>query len=328
MVTKFGVLLPHFGDIATRERLIDGAIQMEEWGFDAVFCRDNLMFRGHGFEPRGTRMVDPFTTLTAIAAVTKKILLGTATLVPIRHPLVTSQLLGGINHIAGDGRLSIAIGAGGQKESFDAVGIPWADRVDMVREHVEIMKLSWTGEGVSHEGRFYSFDNVTIDPRPPADTPIWYGGSTPASVRRALEYCDGWFPGRCDMRTLDKRLAQLDEGAEERGIERPFVGIVPIISIGTSRDEALAAINVPGLLKEARERKFWTGPFERPEDLEGVLIAGSPDDCITEIGKFIQRGVDQLVIDFRMRPEEYDEQLAWLAGDVLPGVKELAAAQA
>lgn len=327
MTTKFGVLLPHFGDIATRERLIEGAIQIEEWGFDAVFCRDNLMFRGHGFEPKGTRMVDPFTTLTAIGTVTKKILLGAATLVPIRHPLVTSQLLGGMHLVAGDDRLSIAIGAGGQKPSFDAVGVPWDERVELVREYVEVIKLSWTDENVSHHGRFFSFSNVTIDPRPPANTPIWYGGSTPASVRRALEYCDGWFPGRCDMRTLDKRLKQLEDGAQERGQNRPFVGIVPIISIGSSRDDALASVNVAGLLEEARSRKFWTGPFEKSEDLEGILIAGSPEECIGEIGRFVDRDVDQIVFDFRMRPDEYDEQLARLAHEVLPGVKELAGAK-
>jgi alkanesulfonate monooxygenase SsuD/methylene tetrahydromethanopterin reductase-like flavin-dependent oxidoreductase (luciferase family) len=273
-------------------------------------------------------MVDPFTTLISIGNVTKHLILGMATLVPIRHPLVTSQLIGGMSFVTGAERLSIAIGAGGQKASFDAVEGPWDRRVDMVKEYVEVMKLTWTGEGVSHSGEFFSFENVTIDPRPPADTPIWYGGSTPASVRRTFEYCDGWFPGRCDMRTLDKRLEQMDDLSAERGIERPYVGIVPIITIGKSREDALAPINVEGMLEEARGRRFWTGPFEKAEDLEGVLIAGSPDECIAEVGKFIDRGIDQLVFDFRMRPEEYDQQVAWLARDVLPGVQELAAARA
>lgn len=323
-MTRFGLLLPHFGDKANRSRVIDRAVQIENWGFDSVWTRDNLTFRGHGFEPQGTRLMDPFITLTAIATLTKRLTVGTATLVPIRHPLVTSQLLGGIDNVAGPGRLVVGIGAGGQKASFDALGLPWEDRVDLVREHVEILKLSWSGEGVAYSGRWHSFEDVTIDPRPAPHTPIWYGGSTPASVRRALEYCDGWFPGRCDMRTLDIRLEALRTGAADAG-KTMATGIIPLVSIASNRQDALDAINIEGLMGEAQRQKFWVGPFDTPDDLAGVLIAGSPDDCIKQVGEFIDRGMGELVFDFRMRPNDYDSQLEILATEVLPAVKELAA---
>jgi alkanesulfonate monooxygenase SsuD/methylene tetrahydromethanopterin reductase-like flavin-dependent oxidoreductase (luciferase family) len=321
-MTRFGLLLPHFGDLATRSRVVDRCVQIEEWGFDSVWTRDNLTFRGHGFEPQGTRLMDPFTTLTAIAALTRKLTVGTATLVPIRHPLVTSQLLGGIETIAGPGRLIVGIGAGGQKASFDVLGLPWDDRVDLVKEHVEVLRASWQGEDVSFSGRWTQFEGVTIDPRPPADTPIWYGGSTPASVRRAVEYCDGWFPGRCDLRTLDVRMAALKEQAAQVG-KQMSTGIIPLVSIASNREEALAAINLDGLMAEAQRQKFWLGPFETPDDLAGILIAGSPTECIEQIGEFVNRGVGELVFDFRMRPADYDQQLEILATEVLPAVQEL-----
>ena len=206
MSTRFGLLLPHFGQAANVDRVVGGAPQFEEWGFSAVFVRDNLMFRGHGFEPPGTTMMDPFTTLAAIAASTERLTVGFATLVPIRDPVVTSQLLGGLSNLAGPGRFLVGIGAGGQKDSFRALGIDWDSRTELVKEYVQVMRTTWMGEHVKHRGEFFQFEDVTIDPRPPPDTPIWYGGSTPASVRRALEYCDGWFPGRCPLKTLDRRL--------------------------------------------------------------------------------------------------------------------------
>lgn len=323
MATQIGILLPHFGYMANKERVIDKAPQLEEWGFNSVWVRDHLMFQPHEFEPQSTTFMEPFTTLTAIAAITKNLIVGTATVIPFRHPLVTSQLYGGLSAVAGPGRVIAGIGAGTPKKPFQATGQSWDQRVQMVKELGEILKLTWSQPNASYKGEIWEFEGVTIDPHPPADTPIWYGGSTPASVRRALEYCDGWFPGRCPMKTFDKLLARVRKGGEEQG-RKMGVGIIPVISVDKNREAALEKVNVEGLLEEGRSRKFWDGPFETADDLEGILIAGSPEDCINEIKKFIDRGVDQLVLDFRMRPSDYDDQVAWVARDILPAVKELA----
>ncbi len=324
MTTEFGILLLHFGHTARRETVIDQAPQLESWGFDAVWTRDHLEFQPHGFEKASSVFMEPFTTLTAIATITKKLKVGTATTIPFRHPLVTSQLYGGLAAVAGPGRIIAGIGAGAPKKPFAATQIPYDDRFDEVKELAEILRLTWSGPHVSYHGRLHSFDDVTIDPRPEANTPIWYGGSTPASVRRTLEYADGWFPGRCPMKSFDKYLARVRKGEKEQG-RHIGVGIIPCISIAKSREEAVAAVDVHGLLEEAHERKFWDGPFEDADDLDGILIAGTPDQCIGEIKKFIDRGVDQVVFDFRLRPDDYAEQVAWLARDILPVVKRMAA---
>ncbi|HUY74103.1 MAG TPA: LLM class flavin-dependent oxidoreductase [Candidatus Dormibacteraeota bacterium] len=327
MTTEFGVLLLHFGHTASKEAVVDQAPQLEEWGFNSVWTRDHLEFQPHGFEKPSTIFMEPFTTLTAIAAITTHLKVGTATTIPFRHPLVTSQLYGGLSAIAGPGRVIAGIGAGAPKKPFTATGIPYDQRFTAVKELAEILRLTWSTPNASYQGEMYQFENVTIDPHPPADTPIWYGGSTPASVRRALEYCDGWFPGRCPLKSFDKYLARVRKGAEEQG-RHVAAAIIPCISIARSREEAVAAVDVEGLLEEAHERKFWDGPFETADDLDGILIAGTPDECIGEIKKFVDRDVDQLVFDFRLRPDDYKEQVAWLARDILPAVRELAAAKA
>ncbi len=320
MSTKYGLLLPHFGYTATKERVIDQAPQLEEWGFDSVWMRDHLMFQPHEFERQSTKFFEPFTTLTAIAATTKKLLVGTAVTVPFRHPLVTSQLYGGLSLVAGPGRLIAGIGAGTPKKAFDATGLPFEERYRLVRELGEILRLTWSGEKSSYQGRFFQFEGITIDPHPPADTPIWYGGATMSSVKRALSYCDGWMPGRCVFSEFDKLLEYLRSKAAEKG-RTMGVGIIPVMSIDRDRETALAKINLEGLLEEARHRKDWTGTFDTADDLAGMLIAGSPEDCVRQIQQFIDRGVDQLVFDFRMRPDEYDEQVRILATDVLPALR-------
>ncbi len=322
--TEFGILLLHFGHTARRETVIDQAPQLEEWGFDSVWTRDHLEFQPHGFEKPSSVFMEPFTTLTAIATLTTRLKVGTATTIPFRHPLVTSQLYGGLSAVAGPGRIIAGIGAGAPKKPFTATGMPYEDRIQAVKELAQILKLTWSGPRVSYEGELYRFEDVTIDPRPPADTPIWYGGSTPASVRRVLEYADGWFPGRCPLRSFDTYLARVRKGAKEQG-RHLGVGIIPCISIARSREEAVAAVDIRGLLEEAHERKYWEGTFESADDLEGLLIAGTPDQCIADVKKFIDRGVDQVVFDFRLRPDDYREQVAWLARDILPAVKRMAA---
>jgi alkanesulfonate monooxygenase SsuD/methylene tetrahydromethanopterin reductase-like flavin-dependent oxidoreductase (luciferase family) len=98
-------------------------------------------------------------------------------------------------------------------------------------------------------------------------------------------------------------------------------GIIPLVSVAGSREAALDAVNVEGLMAEARRQRFWEGPFETPDDLSGVLIAGSPDQCAAQIGEFVERGVDEVVLDLRMRPADFDEQVRLLAEEVLPRVQ-------
>lgn len=314
-MTSFGILLPHFGTLATRERVIVGAAQLEEWGFDAVWARDNLVFRSYQLEPAGTRFMDPYTTLAAIGATTERLVLGLSVVVPIRHPLVTSQLLGGVAVVAGSDRLIVGVGAGGQQASFTALGLDFAARVRMAREMVEVFHRVWGGATASFDGDYYRFHDIAIDPTPSPDTPILYGGSTPASVRRALELADGWMPGRCPLRTLDERLGQL-----RRSNRRMKVGLIPVVSMASRKEDALRAANAEGFLSLARQERWWHGPFTSTDDLRGLLIAGTPDECIAEITALMGRGIDYLAFDFRMRPEDYDGQVAWFASEVLPAL--------
>jgi alkanesulfonate monooxygenase SsuD/methylene tetrahydromethanopterin reductase-like flavin-dependent oxidoreductase (luciferase family) len=313
---NIGVLLPHFGPHSSFERLVEFTPRLEAMGFASVWVRDNLGFTGgHGFEDRGSTFVDPFVTLTAIANRTTTLTLGTATIIPIRPHAITAQLVGSLCYMA-PGRVILGVGAGNVPKAFALSGMPFDQRYDLARDMVGVIR-ALSEPDASYSGPTVSFEHATVEPAAPGDLPIWYGGSTNQSVDRAIEYADGWMPGRCPMAVFDEKLARLraKEGDRKQG-----VGIVPVISLGRTREEAISKVNIPGLLEEARERPAWqkAGPFDNADSLEGILVAGTAQDVAERLEAFAQRGVDQLVLDFRLRMDSYEDSLHQIAEDVLP----------
>ena len=191
---QFGVLLPHFGKEASPSRLIDGSRMCEELGFHSVWVRDHLLWHPHGMEKSGLKFVEPFVTLSAVAAVTKKIILGIAVLVPVRWPLKVSQDLASLSYIAG-GRVIAGMGLGFNPAELATVGLRIEDRIEILRETVEIARLIWKENDASYRGKIFSFENVTIEPKPAEPIPIFCGGSTRAAIQA----------GRRILRRMDSR---------------------------------------------------------------------------------------------------------------------------
>jgi alkanesulfonate monooxygenase SsuD/methylene tetrahydromethanopterin reductase-like flavin-dependent oxidoreductase (luciferase family) len=325
-MTKYGLLLPHFGEEADREKLLEGSKRAEELGFDSVWVRDHLVFEPHGeMEKPNRTFYDALTTLTAIGAVTKTIELGTGSLIPFRHPLITALMVGTMTQLVGP-RVILGYGAGTFDHEFDAIGMSGADRVELVRSNAEILRRVMTENDVSYKDDYFEFSDVTIEPKPiGGKVPFWYCGATPRSARLAVEFCDGWMPGRISMGTLNKRINDIRTMSEEQSKNMPTIAVIPPTSIESSREDALKDVNVPGLLAWANKAKFAvrppSGTFETVEDLEGQLIVGSPEDAIAECKKFEAIGVEHLVFDFRFKFDKWFEQIELLGSEVLPKLK-------
>ncbi|HYU21166.1 MAG TPA: LLM class flavin-dependent oxidoreductase, partial [Chloroflexota bacterium] len=138
--TRVGVLLPPFGDESRWERLFGFSPRLEELGYRSVWVRDHINFHPHAFEGQSRRFVDPFIALTAVGMLTRRMVLGTGTLVPFRHPLVVSQLFGSLADVCGN-RIIAGIGAGGAAHSFEAVEMPYESRWQACRELAHILRL-------------------------------------------------------------------------------------------------------------------------------------------------------------------------------------------
>jgi len=323
---KFGLLLPHFGEHASKEKLLEGSKLAEDVGFDSIWVRDHLVFEPHGeMEKPNRTFYDALTTLTAIGAVTERIELGTGSLIPFRHPLVTALMAGTITQLVGP-RLILGFGAGTFDHEFDAIGWGDRDRVELVRSNAEILRRVFTENDVDYSDDNFTFNDITIEPKPVGGrVPFWYCGATPRSARLAVEFCDGWMPGRISLHTMAKRIETMRDLSERQGKTMPTIAVIPPTSIEETREEALKHVNIPGLLAWANKSKFAvrppSGKFETVEDLEGQLIVGSPDEAVAEIKKFGDLGTQHLVFDFRFKFDRFFEQIKLLGSEVLPHLR-------
>lgn len=327
MSIEFGLLLPHFGEHGTPENIMEGARRAEVQGFDSVWVRDHMMFEPHGeFEKPDNTFYEALLTLTAVGASTQRLKLGTGALIPFRHPIHLAQYTAGMANLF-PGRLILGMGAGNSDRQFEQVGLGGIARWELVESNANILRRLWTEENVSYTDAHYSFDDFSLNPKPPegATPPFWYCGNTPKSARLAVQYCDGWLPGRIGLATLEERVATLTKLSEEAGRDRPTVGIIPPTSVEDTREEALSHVNVEGLLEWANKARFWVKPpsgrFETADDLAGALVAGTPDQVVEQCLELHRTGVDHLVFDLRFKYQRWYDQIDVLGREVIPRVR-------
>jgi alkanesulfonate monooxygenase SsuD/methylene tetrahydromethanopterin reductase-like flavin-dependent oxidoreductase (luciferase family) len=288
--------------------------------------RDHLIFKPHAGEGGDARHLEGFLTLSAVAAVTSKVRLGTAMAICHRHPIHLAQTCAGLSAIAA-GRVILGLGLGGFPHEFGAVGRPTAiaDRAELARENIEICRALWRGDKLSHRGKYFEFNEVELRPRPRAAIPIWIGGSTPAACRRAVTLGEGWMPARINFPTFIKRQEYLRGLCQEVG--RPLVesAVMPFTTIGKTVDDALSGIDIKTLLDEAHNASTWvkppSGKFETWEDLGGVILAGSPADIVRESRTYENAGANHIVYDLRLRFTDWYEQIDLLGREVLPALR-------
>jgi probable F420-dependent oxidoreductase len=322
---RYGLLLPHFGAFTSRDKLLRAARAAERYGFDSLWARDHLVWHPHRLEGQDRTYVEPFVTLSLVASVTERIMLGTASLIPHRHPIHTALCLSSLEYVAGPGRVIAGFGIGTYNHEFEAAGMSQIDRRELIEEQVEIMRRLWSGQEISHQGKHYSFQDVDVHPSPASEgsIPIWYCGNSPASVRRAVEYCQGWMPGRMPIRTYEKRVERMRRLADEAGKPLPTAGAVPITSPGRTREAALAKVNWQEMLRTGV--KDWippeSGRWETVEDMEGALLAGPPEILVEDTRKYQQAGLNHIVYDFRFRFDDWDECIAMIGEEVLPELR-------
>ena len=322
---RLGLLLPHFGEHASAETVLGGARLAEGLGFDAVFARDHVVYEPHsGIENEDTTFYDIVTTMAMVAAATERITIGTAALIPYRHPILLAREIGTLVAMAGD-RILLGLGTGRFDREFEAVGLGGIDRVQMLQETIEILRAFGDGEPVSYSSAMFDFADVTVLP-PPADVPIWWCSGTPKSARIAVDMGLGWLPGRITMDTIRLRRQVMEERSDAAGLSMPQIGVVAPTRVAATREAAIAGVNLPGLLKWANDYgKWWVKPesggFETAADLQGSLIAGAADDVVAEVAAFREAGVDLLVFDLRTQFDQWLELIAFLGEQVLPQVR-------
>jgi probable F420-dependent oxidoreductase len=178
---------------------------LEERGFKSLFVPEHTHiplsrrtpFPGGGELPRRySHTHDPFVALSFAAAATKRLKVGTGILlVPQHEPIVTAKAIASLDQLSG-GRFVFGIGGGWNVDEMENHGATHATRFKIMREHVLAMKALWTQDEASFHGEFVKFDPAWSWPKPRQKPypPILLGGETDHTLRRIIEYCDGWLP--------------------------------------------------------------------------------------------------------------------------------------
>jgi probable F420-dependent oxidoreductase len=205
---KFGVNLISFGPGASPESLARWAAFAENVGYHFLMVGDHVAITPDVQGRYPAPFYDPFTTLGWLAGMTRRVELGfTVIVLPYRHPLETARMAANLDRLSG-GRLIFGIGVGWARQEFEVLGLPFERRGAMTDDYVAAIKVAWTQDVASYQGRFVSFKDVYTAPRPLRNPhpPIWVGGSSEAALRRAVRHGDAWHPIR-------SRVAYLrDEG--------------------------------------------------------------------------------------------------------------------
>ena len=164
-------------------------------GYHHLTCSEHIGVPSAEAPRRGSRYWDPLATLGYVSARTQQIRLATMTLVlGYHHPLAIVKRYGTLDHVSG-GRVILGVGVGSLKEEFDLLGAPFDDRGARGDDALRALRAALPSNEPAYEGEYYSFGGLTVDPcalQP--HMPLWIGGRTKRSLRRAVTLADGWAP--------------------------------------------------------------------------------------------------------------------------------------
>ena len=180
-----------------------------------------------------SRTYDPFVALSAAAAATERLLIGTGICLVIeRDPIITAKEVASVDVLSG-GRFLFGVGAGWNVEEMRGHGTEASRRFGVMRERIEAMKAIWTEDEASYSGRYVGFERIWCWPKPvqKPHPPVLVGGNGPRVLDRVLAYGDEWMPNRMSHEELSGRIAELRERAASVGRDP-----IPVTVVGASPD--------------------------------------------------------------------------------------------
>jgi probable F420-dependent oxidoreductase len=320
---KFSLFLPT-GDFAEARAAAEWA---DAHGFDAVSIND------HFFSPFGsaeTPQIECFTTLTALAAVTKRVrLMPAVAAMSFRPPPMLAKIASTLDQIS-NGRLVLGLGAGWQQSEYDAHGYPYPsnlERLDQLREGIQLIKAMWTQEKPTYRGRYFAIDGACNNPRPVQrpHPPIMVGGSgskllpitaaeadianlIPPIINGKDLLKDPPAAVRFDKRDLKRRIDTLRTLVRKAGRDVSSITIGGFVLVGLSRDKAAAA----AALKATASSMGY--PSEEAARNSPTLLIGTPE----EVKRELRSRLEELGITYYVVFPTSQESSELLASEVMP----------
>jgi len=287
------------------------ALRAEELGYDSVWLNDHCFTSDYFYPlpPPTAPYYESWTTLSALAALTKKIRLGTlCTNISFRNPALLAKMAACVDNIS-EGRLDLALGAGWFEQEHTAYGFPFPairERSEKLVETIEILRLLGSQEKTTFAGKHFSLTDAYCSPKP------WEGRRIPLAVgargsevmlKLVARYADGW---NIQTPLLPKQYERKSQFLESYCRE-------------ANRDpDAINRSLWAGTIIAENEATFSKAVAELPGANRAYFssrIAGTPEDCIQKINAFARLGVTLFIFYFTWRERE---SLELFADQVLP----------
>ena len=187
------------------------AVTADRLGFHHLTCSEHVAVPTAVAEQRGATYWDPLSTLGYFAARTEQIRLATQVLVlGYHHPLEIAKRYGTLDLLSG-GRVVLGLGVGSLQEEFELLGATFEGRGAIADDALAALRAALGSRTPSYDGPHFSFGDVVVEPHAVQDkVPLWIGGRTPRSLRRALALGDGWVPFGLGLDALTEMLDRAD----------------------------------------------------------------------------------------------------------------------
>jgi probable F420-dependent oxidoreductase len=301
---RYAIAIPQFYADGTFDpgEFRDYLVRAEEAGYHSAWTQEQIL----GTHPQ----LSPLEAMTFAAACTDTLRLGCTVFVSTLHiPAHLAKALASLDQLS-RGRLEVGVGAGGNFRPFAAFGMRSERYLARFTEGVELMKALWTQDKVDHDGDFWQLSGAGMEPKPfqKPHPPLWFGGSGPIALSRAVTYGTGFFGAGStptakfadQVKTVRTKLAEAGRKAQDFPIAKRVY-----IAVDGDAGRARERINA--------ELRHLYGHL--PPDTEVAAIAGTVDDVVRDLQHVIEAGAELILFTPMFDQAEHAELIAT---DIIP----------
>ncbi len=300
---EIGIALPAQVAGVTRNDVLDFARRAERHGLDSLWALDRLVYPS----------LAPLPLLTAAAAVTERVRLGTSVLLgTLWNPMLLAKEVAALQRIS-EGRFVLGMAIGGRDADFEAAAVPIKTRPRRLDEGVTLLRQALAGKGVDHQGSVFSMKVGPVALPDTAPTPIWLGGFAEPAIRRAVRLGDGFIIGGRgpeygrDVVPLVRRLAA------EAGKDATRFPIAGLMYACFDADAARATRTLTDYITGYYGKMIF--------DPARNAICGGTREAVARISDYAAAGIDTLVIVPVVRDAGQVDRLAEAAAAVRQNIK-------
>jgi probable F420-dependent oxidoreductase len=307
-MTSFGIAIPQ----TVEHDVYDGAAvqaflrRAEELDFESGWTQEQVL----GNNPD----LGPLETLAYAAACTTRMRLGCAVFVSTLYsPVHLAKSLASIDQLSG-GRLEVGVGTGGGYRMFSAFGVDPGSFVARFNEGLALMRALWTEERIDHDGRFWQLAGAAMEPKPVQrpGPPVWFGGSHPNALRRAVAQADGFFgAGSQTTAQFAEQVGIVRTALDDAGRDPASFRIAKRVYLTIDDDPDRARQR----MSDALHRVY---SFFGARDLTPVSVTGPPDVVAAGLREVVDAGAELILLNPLF---DFGEQMERLVAEVIPQLR-------